>query len=577
MSGGSAMAATADECRWEAEQSAQKALLEQDGYVVSTHILDPDKPGEWKVLREAEENNWPVANLGPCRDTRLQVFLVAKRPALQGRVTQERELPPDPTPPPRTPRAGAGPPVSPSAPASRNTDVDLACRGTYTECYGRRPLPGYTSSAGPPRGPGGRPATIAGGPTPGMPSAAPQPVPEGPRRTEAVCDLRELAALVAQRYGTRAPVARLTIVNSDRPVYVVLLAGMEFELAQANSAAGALIAFENVQALDVYRLAVMDALQGLPAGSELILVGHSMGGMTAQNMVANLVHRWRFRVVQVVSYGAPITAERETTTNYLHVRATDEPLQALDRKFNLGGDTSNRIVRCHPGRGFPFEAPDGSHHVYDKPESGLGSLPVPSFQGLGPSSAPASAVRTACYEIDPASLVEVPAPDWLTRLLAPRTAVDTRSPPPHNPEWGLAGSDYNCFWVSLAQDNDWREDRAAWAHCSARPIFSREVSQVLERTYGHLTINDGHGPSSTAAQNRQRKGIPVEIHNREQLEKTLSAADSQALLFVRHPGGGHVINVRRQQGRLDYWDAQGGFDGRMWTWQPLNTYVYRTR
>lgn len=600
-------ATLSEKCRGEAERSAQAQLLKQEGYVVAAFVLDPEKPDEWQPLLDAQEKNTPSAYLGACGNTRLQIYLVASKPALRGHVEENRDavqstqsksqkpaLPPS--------RQPATPPLS----GSESAGVNLECRGTYTECYGHQPrtLPGYSGvTSGPsaplkPRGPKNAvPAPRTGQPVDPVRSPI---IPSAARKMVRICDLRELAAVVMQRYGTGKPIARVTLVNTDRPVYVVFLAGVELTKTQGNDAGVALLAFQNVQALDVYRLALLDTLIGVPIGSDLILVGHSLGGMTAQNAVPSLVHRWGYRVVQVVSYGAPIMAERESTTHYLHVRAKDEPLQALDKQFNFGVNPTNRIVMASAGQGFPFSEPNGAHFIYDKPRAGLSRHPVPAFSGLRVTQR--GALGGLCWELDPDSLLEQAAPNFLQRLVAPLPPHESHPvPPPHNPELGYEGSYYNCFWVSLAQDSSWRQGDRGWASCSPRPIPHEEAMAVLGRTYGHLVFADGHG-LLPGARLRQRLGVLTPIRAETDLRAFLPSEGSQALLFVRNrppatPTGvpqtasdgstrtadkelpGHVLNVRRHNGALEYWDAQGGYDGRMWLNDPglVSVEAYRTR
>ena len=121
------------------------------------------------------------------------------------------------------------------------------------------------------------------------------------------CDLQRLAGLIMMRYGSGRPIATVKVVNSQRPTYLVLLPGMEHQKpGQATMAGDALIGYYNVAALDAYRLAIMDAVSKLPRGATLILAGHSLGGIEAQNVVQSLAQRYGFKVAQVVSFGAPV-------------------------------------------------------------------------------------------------------------------------------------------------------------------------------------------------------------------------------------------------------------------------------
>lgn len=133
------LAQAADECRVRADESPPVRLLEQDGNRVTVHVLDPDQPDQWQVLSDADEAGHTVAALGSCGNTALQIYLVARR-SLTGGIEQNER--PDAA---RETR----PPVSmpPSNPPRSGESVNLACRGTYTECYGRAraPVPAYTS------------------------------------------------------------------------------------------------------------------------------------------------------------------------------------------------------------------------------------------------------------------------------------------------------------------------------------------------------------------------------------------------------------------------------------------------
>lgn len=218
------------------------------------------------------------------------------------------------------------------------------------------------------------------------------------------CDLQRLAGLIMMRYGSGRPIATVKVVNSQRPTYLVLLPGMEHQKpGQATMAGDALIGYYNVAALDAYRLAIMDAVSKLPRGATLILAGHSLGGIEAQNVVQSLAQRYGFKVAQVVSFGAPVMDGGQPGTNYLNVRSLGDPLQALDRRFLLPGDPNLLISKN--GIGNPF-GPNGSHNNYDKNSSGLSQHPVPRV----------STLTTPCWEIDLTTLQQFAAPDLASRV-----------------------------------------------------------------------------------------------------------------------------------------------------------------
>jgi len=138
----SAVAEAVDDCRAQAGSSPQVRLLEDDGNTVTVHVLDPASESEWQVLADASDEGHGVGRLGTCGETSLQIYVVVKRP-LTGSVSED-EQPTDPAPD----EPDAPPPADPTAPAPPVLpgSVDLNCRGTYTECYGRNrgPLPGYS-------------------------------------------------------------------------------------------------------------------------------------------------------------------------------------------------------------------------------------------------------------------------------------------------------------------------------------------------------------------------------------------------------------------------------------------------
>ncbi|MDP8982282.1 MAG: hypothetical protein M3O35_17025 [Acidobacteriota bacterium] len=224
-------------------------------------------------------------------------------------------------------------------------------------------------------------------------------------RRERICHLRHLAALITMRYGTGYPIATYKVANSTSPTYMVVLSGVEWEKpAQATMFGDALISWMNLYMLDSYRAAVMDAMKSLPRGANLIIIGHSQGGLEAQGVAEELARKG-FNVRQVVSYGAPIVANEAPGTNYLHVRAKDEPLQALDQRYVI---TPGKILLSNRGTGDLF-GPNGSHNNYDKPSSGLDRYSVPQVQTL----------RTPCYEIDLGSVQQFEAPTLLRRASGP--------------------------------------------------------------------------------------------------------------------------------------------------------------
>lgn len=433
---------------------------------------------------------------------------------------------------------------------------------------GRRPSP----SPAPPRGDGinsggydpcKNPVPPPG--CPGTPSLPPSPPPSRPplsAQVERVCDLQRLAQWIFRRYKTARPIARIRLANAAEPTYLLLFAGMEYDkLGQANSAGQAFVAWGNMQGFDAYRLAIFNALADLPRGTNLILAGHSQGGMEAQGIVGNLVERWGYRVRQVISYGAPIIAGRTPGTSYQHVRALDDPLIALDRVFNL---SAADIVLANRRSADP-------HQCYPEPESGLSVYRVPAV----------STLKTPCYELDLTTLEEFEAPNLFSVFLgAPNRRTVSRTPVNPGRDRLPIDLEVNCFWAALAQDRLWRTGVPIPARCELRPMTSPDIQAALARWHGHKRIDDGHGQDRARALQRHWDGEPVAT-DRATIEHTLPVG-GQALIFVRDAmnphAQGHVFNARRiDRTTMEYLDGQQGTDATFRFAPGYNFWMYRTQ
>lgn len=127
------------------------------------------------------------------------------------------------------------------------------------------------------------------------------------------CNLRQLAELVNQRYGTN-PIAIYRVTNRGPNTFLMTLAGTEllwvFQANNSHMAIRAYVAGVFQDPNDPYMRKILQALETLPDGSNLIIVGHSQGGMQGLNVLPylakSLEHRG-FGVDQVVTFGSPIT------------------------------------------------------------------------------------------------------------------------------------------------------------------------------------------------------------------------------------------------------------------------------
>lgn len=452
-------------------------------------------------------------------------------------------------------------------------------RSDEIQTYGN----GSTGGAGRSSGGDDRPRIRPARPLP--PPTVPRDRPGAPQtlradRFESICDLQRLAQLVFERYHTGRPIARWQVRNAATPTYLVTVSGLELEeFGRGKNTVGQLFAaWANIQALNAYRVAIFRAVADLPRGATIILVGHSQGGMEAQNIVRSLVERWGFRVPMVVSFGAPITTNRQNGTAYLHVRASDEPLQALDRRYNL----DSREILLSNGR-----TPE-PHTSYPTSASGLSLFRVPSV----------STLSTPCWEIELTTVRDYEAPDLFTQFFGPPSPRARNTP--LNPQAGLAGDpthvpgrdpraeegpneDMNCFWVSIAKDRFWATGIPVPARCELRPIRDEDIPTVLVNQYGDAPLDDLHGPTPGAGVARHRDGRKVES-DRGRIERALGRGDPMAdgrrgLVFVRDPthhGAGHVFSARNVNGRIQYWDEQQGYDSEFRFVPGMQFFFYRT-
>lgn len=184
---------------------------------------------------------------------------------------------------------------------------------------------------GPPNGNSG----ASGQPQPQQPSQA--PVGKGCAGSiSQVCDAQVLCQVLFERYSSGYPIRVVRLSNSDMPqTWLVLLAGTEFNMfgpsAQSNTPYAWLEAF---QISSNFRQEVAQVITSwAPAGSNLILVGHSLGGMIAQNLVADSAFRGSYKSINVIIYGAPKTADPVSGIDYVWFAAVNDLVPALSPKL----------------------------------------------------------------------------------------------------------------------------------------------------------------------------------------------------------------------------------------------------
>lgn len=160
-------------------------------------------------------------------------------------------------------------------------------------------------------------------------------MPEGPGQVRDVPAPPPLppAPTLADLYGRIASLAPgemevAPVLGADGAVrYVVLLRGMEPSLNPTLNTPAQAVRSSRLPS-DSYSRAVAAAMEraGVPPGSEVMLVGHSQGGITALNVAA----AGAYRVTHVVVAGAPIANKRAPDAQVLAIEHQGDLVPELD-------------------------------------------------------------------------------------------------------------------------------------------------------------------------------------------------------------------------------------------------------
>jgi len=145
-----------------------------------------------------------------------------------------------------------------------------------------------------------------------------------------VCNAQMLAQLLFERYDSGYPIRIVRLSNTDMPkTWLVLLAGTEFNImGQSNTP---LAWGEGLRQSTNYRSQVAQVITNwAPPGSNIILVGHSLGGMVAQNLAADSSFTSNYKVVSVISYGSPKTTETVSGTDYVWFAAVNDLVPSIN-------------------------------------------------------------------------------------------------------------------------------------------------------------------------------------------------------------------------------------------------------
>ena len=105
---------------------------------------------------------------------------------------------------------------------------------------------------------------------------------------------------------------------SSKTVYLVTLSGTELVFNQSTEVITDLLSGFNLES-PYYHNVVNVILNNIPRGANLILAGHSLGGMIAQQVAANSSVKAYYNVLNTVCFGSPLLAAgfREGTVRRL--------------------------------------------------------------------------------------------------------------------------------------------------------------------------------------------------------------------------------------------------------------------
>ncbi|MFF1556375.1 hypothetical protein [Streptomyces sp. NPDC058279] len=117
--------------------------------------------------------------------------------------------------------------------------------------------------------------------------------------------------------------------------HVLLLPGTSFGLLSNSTPQDLVGAFDGLLRTDTtYTRAVKRLIlrSGLPAGAELMIVGHSLGGLTAMNLATDVDLASTYRITHVITVGSPIDGKRpaDHTTQVISLVNKHDVIPMLD-------------------------------------------------------------------------------------------------------------------------------------------------------------------------------------------------------------------------------------------------------
>ena len=122
--------------------------------------------------------------------------------------------------------------------------------------------------------------------------------------------------------GTLGPISitkgTLKVGSSSKTVYLVTLSGTEIALNQSTEVITDLLSGFNLESA-YYRNVVNAIKNNVPRNANLVLAGHGLGGMIAQQVAANADIKSGYNVLNTVCFGSPLLSagSREGTVRRL--------------------------------------------------------------------------------------------------------------------------------------------------------------------------------------------------------------------------------------------------------------------
>lgn len=147
---------------------------------------------------------------------------------------------------------------------------------------------------------------------------------EAAGNTVTLTNAAQVDQLVEEGYnqGTKGPISitkgTLKSGLSSKTVYLVTLSGTEMVFNQSTEVLTDLFSGFNLKSAYYYNV-VKIIRNNIPKGANLILAGHSLGGMIAQQVAADTTIKYYYNVLNTVCFGSPLLAAgfREGTVRRL--------------------------------------------------------------------------------------------------------------------------------------------------------------------------------------------------------------------------------------------------------------------